>query len=113
MIKLFKQEQLETIQKHAKEVVKKVKETIEILSENYGYGRDIESDLGGYVVIVENIVDIEILKQDKLQDLIPEYTDLIKCKEGVNYTSSLFLLSSDYAIVVICTEELSKFLIER
>ena len=27
-------------------------------------------DLGGYIVIAENIVDIEILKQDKLQGLI-------------------------------------------
>lgn len=62
--------------------------------------------------IAENIVDIEILKQDKLQGLIPEYTDIIECSEGVNWTSSLFLLSSDYAIVVVTTEELSKFLLE-
>ena len=62
--------------------------------------------------IAENIVDIEILKQDKLQGLIPEYTDIIECSEGVNWTSSLFLLSSDYAIVVVTTEEVSKFLLE-
>ena len=62
--------------------------------------------------IAENIVDIEILKQDKLQGLIPEYTDIIECSEGVNWTSSLFLLSSDFSIVVVTTEELSKFLIE-
>ena len=62
--------------------------------------------------IAENIVDIEILKQDKLQGLIPEYTDIIECSEGVNWTSSLFLLSSDFAIVVVTTEEFSKFLLE-
>ncbi|MEI3369017.1 MAG: hypothetical protein V8R03_08760 [Clostridium sp.] len=62
--------------------------------------------------IAENIVDIEILKQDKLQGLIPEYTDIIECSEGVNWTSSLFLLSSDFSIVVVTTEELSKFLLE-
>ena len=62
--------------------------------------------------IAENIVDIEILKQGKLQGLVPEYTDIIECSEGVNWTSSLFLLSSDYAIVVVTTEELSKFLLE-
>ena len=54
---------------------------------------------------------MEILKQDKLQGLVPEYTDIVECSEGVDWTSSLFLLSSDYAIVVT-TEELSKFLIE-
>ena len=37
-----------------------------ILEKNYGI-RDVEQDLGGYVVIAENIVDIEIMKQDKLQ----------------------------------------------
>lgn len=78
----------------------------------YVEDRDVESDLGGYVVIAENIVDMEILKQDKLQGLVPEYTDIVECSEGVDWTSSLFLLSSDYAIVVVTTEELSKFLIE-
>ena len=53
-----------------------------------------------------------MLKKDKLQGLIPEYTDIIECKEGVNWTSSLFLLSSDFSIVVVTTEELSKFLLE-
>ena len=82
------------------------------VNENYGEDRDIEADLGGYIVIAENIVDIEILKQDKLQGLIAEYTDIIECSEGVNWTSLLFLLSSDYTIVVVTTEELSKFLLE-
>ena len=92
--------------------MKSIKVTRTALDENYGDNRDVESDLGGYVVIAENIVDIEILKQDKLQGLIPEYTDIIECSEGVNWTSSLFLISSDYAIIVVCTEELSKFLLE-
>ena len=93
-------------------VVSTIEEKLSILDENYGLERDIDTDLGGYIVIAENIVDIEILKQDKLQGLIPEYTDVIECSEAVSWTSSLFLLSSDYAIVVVCTEELSKFLIE-
>ena len=32
--------------------------------------------------------------------------------KGVNYNSSLFLLSSDFSIVVIADEELSKLLLE-
>lgn len=31
----------------------------------YGANRNIDSDLGGYILIVENIVVIEMLKQDK------------------------------------------------
>ena len=112
MKKIYKENQLLEVNNIPSEVIESIKVTIYVLNENYGANRDIESDLGGYVVIAENIVDIEILKQDKLQGLIPEYTDIIECSEGVNWTYSLFLLSSDYAIVVVCTEELSKLLIE-
>ena len=112
MKKIYKKSQLLEVNDIPLEVIEGIKATIDVLNENYGANRDIESDLGGYVVIAENIVDIEILKQDKLQGLIPEYTDIIECSEGVNWTSSLFLLSSDFSIVVVTTEELSKFLLE-
>ena len=42
-------------------VVSTIEEKLSILDENYGLERDIDTDLGGYVVIAENIVDIEIL----------------------------------------------------
>ena len=112
MKKIYKENQLIGVNNIPSEVIESIKVTIDILNENYGEDREVESDLGGYVVIAENIVDIEVLKQDKLQGLIPEYTDIIKCSEGVNWTSSLFLLSSDYAIIVVTPEELSKFLLE-
>ena len=112
MKKIYKKSQLLEVNDIPLEVIEGIKATIDVLNENYGANRDIESDLGGYVVIAENIVDIEILKQEKLQSLIPEYTDIIECSEGVNWTSSLFLLSSDFSIVVVTTEELSKFLLE-
>lgn len=112
MKKVYKENQILEVNNIPSEVIESIKVTIDILNENYGEDRDVEADLGGYIVIVENIVDIKIMKQDKLQGLIPEYTDIIECKEGVNWTSSLFLLSSDFAIVVVTTEELSKFLIE-
>ena len=112
MKKIYKESQLLELNNIPSEVIKSIKVTIDILNENYVEDRDVESDLGGYVVIAENIVDMEILKQDKLQGLVPEYTDIVECSEGVDWTYSLFLLSSDYAIVVVTTEELSKFLIE-
>lgn len=112
MKNIYKESQLLEVNNIPTEVIERMKAIIDILNENYGADRDKEVDLGGYVVIVENIVDIEILKQDKLHRLIPEYTDIIESSEGVNWTSSLFLLSSDFAIVVVTTEELSKFLLE-
>ena len=112
MKKVYKENQLIEVNNIPSEVIESIKITIDILNENYGADRDVESDLGGYLVIAENIVDIEILKQDKLQGLIPEYADMIECSRGINYNSILYILSSDFAIVVVTTEELSKFLLE-
>lgn len=40
------------------EIVKNIYDIIYVLNKSYGANRQIESDLGGYVVIAENIVDI-------------------------------------------------------
>lgn len=112
MRKIYLKNQLKELKEYPIEVIDSISETIEILDDNYGANRDIYNDLGEYVLIEENIADIEILKQYKLQGLIPEYTDIIECSEGVNWTSLLFLLSSDFSIVVVITEELFKFLLE-
>ena len=112
MKKVYNESQLVKLNSIPVEVIEFVREIIVILNEAYGEDRNVESDLGGYVLIAENIVDIEILKQDKLQCLVPEYTDVIEVMNVENYTSSLYLLSSDFSIVVVCTEELSKFLLE-
>ena len=93
MKKIYKKNQLLEVNNISSEVIESIRETIGVLNENYGENRDIEADLGGYVVIAENIVDIEILKQDKLQGLVPEYTDIIECSEGVNWTYSLFFFN--------------------
>lgn len=112
IINIFKRQDLELLKEIPKELLNVIEDIIMILDREYGSNRKVNIDLRGYVVIVENNIDIEILKRDKLQGLIPEYTDVIKCSEGVNWTSSLFLLSSDFSIIVVCTEELSKFLLD-
>ena len=109
---IYSKKQLNELKSYPVEVINNISDIIDVLDENYGVERNIKADLGGYVLIAENIVDIEILKQDKLKGLVAEYTDIIECSEGVNWTSSLFLLSSDFAIVVVTTKELSKFLLE-
>ena len=105
MIKLSKKQDVKSVKEMEKNLLWKIFKIMEILEENYGEERNVDNDLGGYILIVENIVDIEILKQDKLQGLIPEYTDIIECSEGVNWTSSLFLLSSDFAIIVVIEDD--------
>ena len=57
---------IEELKEYPVEVINSISQTVDTLEETYGI-RDVEQDLGGYVVLAENIVDIEIMKQDKLQ----------------------------------------------
>lgn len=109
---IYLKEQLNELRAYPVDVINNISDIIVVLNENYGVERNIEADLGGYMLIAENTADIKIMKKYKLKGLILEYTDIIECSEGVNWTSSLFLLSSDFSIVVITTEELSKFLLK-
>ena len=96
MKKVYLKKQLEELSDYSGAVIKSIYETIDILNENYGENRDVDKDLGGYVLVVENIEEVKELRNGMLKDILPEYTDEIICSEGVNYTSSLFLLSSDF-----------------
>ncbi|MBO3430032.1 hypothetical protein [Clostridium perfringens] len=112
MKKIYLEKQLGGVSNNPVEVIKSISETIDILNENYGENRNVDKDLGGYVLVVESLEDVKELKNGMLKDILPEYTDEIICSEGVNYKSSLFLLSSDFSVVVIAEEELSKILLE-
>ncbi|MDK0627803.1 hypothetical protein P5F04_12995 [Clostridium perfringens] len=112
MKKIYLKNQLGDLNDYPMEVIKNISETINILNENYGENRNVDKDLGGYVLVVESVEDVKELKNGMLKDVLPEYTDEIICSEGVNYTSSLFLLSSDFSVVVIANEELSKIFLE-
>ena len=114
MIKIYKQEQLEDVkQKYSKEMIKEAEEIIILLDENYGIYRDVDKDLGGYIALLESREDVTEIKANRIKGLLPEYTDIIKSDDGIDYYSSLFLLSNDYSIVVFSTKELHEILIEK
>lgn len=94
-------------------VISAIKEQLNILDENYGENRDIEKELGGYVLILETKEDIDEAKENILKEIIPEYVDNIECEGGELYCLALFLLSSDYAVVVVATKELMDILINE
>ncbi|WP_368410199.1 hypothetical protein [Clostridium sp.] len=59
MKKIYLKEQLK---EYPIEVIKSTSEIIDILNENYGENRDVDKDLGGYVLVAESIKDVKILK---------------------------------------------------
>lgn len=90
-----------------------IEEKLNILDENYGAERDIKTDLGGYVLVLETKDDAIEAKENIFKNIIAEYVDDIECKGGKQYCLSPFLLSSDYAVVVVATKELMDILIEE
>lgn len=94
------------------DVAKIIKEQLNILDESYGIERNIDADLGGYVLILETKDDVIEAKENIVKDIIPEYVDNIECEGGKQYCLSLFILSSDYAVVVVAAKELMDTLIE-
>ncbi|ASW43363.1 hypothetical protein [Clostridium isatidis] len=95
------------------EVAKNIEQQLNILDESYGIERNIDADLGGYVLILETKDDVIEAKENIVKDIIPEYVDNIECEGGKQYCLSLFLLSSDYAVVVVATKELMDILVEE
>jgi len=113
MKKLYEKEKLKNLSLCPKELVSVITEIIEILDGNYGANRNVDKDLGGYIVILESKEDVVEIKANTIKGLLPEYTDIIKSDDGIDYYSSLFLLSDDYSIVVFSTKELHEILIEK
>lgn len=95
------------------EVAKIIEQNLNILDESYGIERNINADLGGYVLMLETKDDVIEVKENIVKDIIPEYVDNIECEGGKQYCFSLFLLSSDYAVVVAAPKELMDILIEE
>ena len=94
-------------------VISTIEEQLNILDESYGIKRNIDTDLGGYVLVLETKNDVIEAKENILKDIIVEYVDDIECEGGKQYSLSLFLLSSDYAVVVVSTKELMDILIKE
>lgn len=94
-------------------VISTIEEQLNILDESYGTDRDINADLGGYVLVLETKDDVIEAKENILKGIIAEYVDYIECEGGKQYCLSLFLLASDYAVIVVANKELMDILVEE
>ena len=104
MINLWKKEDLNSLSEYPKEVVENVDNVITILNESYGDNRKL-TDNGGYVCVIEDIEEVKYLKVNVLKGLVEEFSDVIYEDNVDKYNSTLYLLSSDYAITVITKNE--------
>jgi len=110
MIKLPNVSDISLISHLQEEVQTYALEALTILDDEYGKDRDLITGLGGYIAIVEHpdeIMELEELHNiDLTKNPCPEYVDFIITEDGPIYTASLFLLSSDYGIIMILPYEM-------
>ena len=111
MINLWNKEDLNLLSKYPNEVVENVGNVITILDESYGDNRKSTDD-GGYVCVIEDIEEVEYLKVNVLKGLVEEFSDVIYKDNVDKYSSTLYLLSSDYSITVITKNEVTDELLK-
>ena len=83
MIKRTYKREAITIPNLPSEVAVIVVEIKTILDDNYGKERDVDNDLGWYILIVGVTEDVETIKKlIDFEDVLPEYVDLKPGKLG-------------------------------
>lgn len=85
-------------------VLQRIEEIVALLDFHYGKSRNTDEELGGYVLLAENQSDVDNLKKTLLEGtnaLLPECSDVILWHKEPVFTSSLFLLSSDFSVNLI------------
>ena len=108
MIKIGTVKEMDKIKTLPIKVVEAIKDSLVILDEAYGAKRNIEGDLGGFILVIENKKDIEAVKKMNLDIYkdIPEYVDKMLISSEEMWVKALFLLSNDYAVVIVGKESI-------
>lgn len=110
--KIFKAEDIKSIEIDLpKRVVEHIKSIIGILDHSYGEDRKITDD-GGYICMPKSIEEVKNLKENVLKGLIEEYSDVIYKSEEEIYKSTLYLLSTDYSVVIITKNDITDELLK-
>ena len=81
----------------------KIEETVAILNFYYGENRDVDKNLGGYVLLIESEKDFESLKailHEEIENLTAEYVDIIPCEKTSAYVCAQ-IMPSDYSVVML------------
>ncbi|MDU2896984.1 MAG: hypothetical protein E7B53_19715 [Clostridium sp.] len=110
MIELTHLKEINKADKLPKEVQENIEGILSILDEEYGSNRDQYKDNGGYVIVIEDESDFQIIREKAhidVDNVIVEYVDKIECSNGKAYTSSLFLCNSDYSVSLVIPFEIT------
>ena len=100
MLKLGTLNDLSKANDISSEVERYVHNVLYIIDYNYGSTRDVDTDMGGYVLIVENEADMAELAEI-IDNRYYEYRDEVE-----EYYACMYLLSDEYAVVALIPKDL-------
>ena len=103
---IWKPEHLEKVAGSVPEAVKtEILAVIQTLNQHYGEDRDVDGDLGGYLVVFPEPHSREayeaLLSRYHLREQDREHTDLLCGAGNALWVKELFLCGSDYHLVII------------
>lgn len=78
--------------------------TFALLNSYYGDSRNPDNDLGGYVLLIENEQDFADFKKifsEEINHITVEYADILFWNGKPTHTASLFLVSSDFSVLLM------------
>lgn len=107
MIKIGFTSEVDKLEHLPQEVIDAVAGIAKELAHYYGECRNIDADLGGYILIITKEEDLYELKNINIdiRQSYPEFVDRIIVKgdnkEVEDWTNTLTLLNSDYSISII------------
>ncbi len=90
------------------DVIGKCLEVTNVLDNEYGAYRSIDTDMGGFIAIIEGVEDIKILEQCHNLDMVEDIAESVEVINAPNdsYLSILYMLSSDYGINVVADRKI-------
>lgn len=101
--------ELEAIKgKIPKELYQTALKIVKTIDEHYGASRDIDNSDGGYLLILENVQDIEqaVKWHIRLDGGNHEHINLVKCAGG-DYINALYVLNNEYGVNVFLPKEIA------
>jgi hypothetical protein len=81
---------------------------VKILDEAYGAGRDVEHGDGGFVLIAENVQDVEAIEREyeSLSGSAYEAVDTVNCDSGI-LINAFFLHNNEFGVNVLMPLEIA------
>jgi len=108
MIKIGHKHEIEQLTALPIEVKEIIARTLGILDCEYGEKRNIDADLGGYVLIFESQEDVKELDRLNIdENTVFECAEKIQCSDDTEYLYATLMSNNDFVIILVVPVDIS------